>query len=133
MHISREKFETLASQALDELPDEWSQALRNVAILVEDRPSKEQRRKLKVGDDYVLFGLFEGHAQGRGIYVGPVLPDRITLFRLAIASQCDNMEQLNAKIINTLKHEIAHHLGSDEPGARKAEANKKLFLAIKAN
>ena len=94
--------------------------LNNVAIFVEDYPSKGQRKKLGVSRDYVLFGLFEGYCQAKKLNLGPVLPDRITIFRQAICKLSSNEGEIRNKIINTLKHEIAHHLGSGETGARKA-------------
>jgi predicted Zn-dependent protease with MMP-like domain len=34
---------------------------------------------------------------------------------------CASLEECKKLIDKTLKHEIAHHFGSDESGARKAE------------
>jgi predicted Zn-dependent protease with MMP-like domain len=49
-----------------------------------------------------------------------VLPDRITIFSRAILSQAASPAEAKNKIISTVKHEIAHHFGSDEKGAAKA-------------
>lgn len=120
MHISDEKFEKIVSEAIDGLPDFFKKKLNNVAILIEDRPSKEQLKKTGVKSDYLLYGLFEGYAQSKRLNFGPVLPDRITIFKKSISSQFDNMDSLKKQIESTVKHEIAHHFGSDEGGARKA-------------
>jgi predicted Zn-dependent protease with MMP-like domain len=120
MRLSEERFNKYVEEAFDSLSEEIKDKLNNVAILVEDYPTKEQLHKVKLAKDAVLFGLFEGYGQAKKINFGPVLPDRITLFRKAILNYCDNDNELKRQIANTLKHEIAHHFGSDESGARKA-------------
>lgn len=118
--MEKSQFEKIVSQALESLPEKFWNRLNNVAIFAEDEPTEEQLNKVKLRKGDLLFGLFEGYAQGRKINVGPVLPDRITIFRIAILSQSDNIAELKQKIISTVKHEIAHHFGSDESGAAKA-------------
>lgn len=118
--MEKGQFEQIVSQALESLPEKFWNRLNNVAIFVEDEPAEEQLKKVKLRRGDLLFGLFEGFAQGRKINVGPVLPDRITIFRKAILSQSDSLAELKQKIISTVKHEIAHHFGSDEPGAGRA-------------
>ena len=120
MNISNEKFEIIVAEAIDNLPDKFKKKLNNVAILVEDCPSAAQLKKLGVRGDYLLFGLFEGYIQSKRLNFGPVLPDRITIFKKAISSQSADENDLRKKIESTVRHEIAHHFGSDEPGARKA-------------
>ena len=52
VEMSRERFEELVGEALDEVPDELLKLMDNVVILVEDESPE--------GDD--LLGLYEGHA-----------------------------------------------------------------------
>ena len=120
MFIHREQFEQLVNETIDSLPKKFKDKLHNVAIFIEDYPTKQQLKELGIGKNYTIFGLFEGYAQAKRLNFGPVLPDRITIFRQAILKNCSNIEQCKHQIISTVKHEIAHHLGSDEPGARKA-------------
>lgn len=120
MQITKQEFEKIVEQTLESLPDKFKNKLNNVAIFVEDEPTDEQLSKTKLKRGDILFGLFEGYAQGRRLSFGPVLPDRITIFRKAILSQSDSEGELKQKIISTVKHEIAHHFGSDEKGAAKA-------------
>jgi predicted Zn-dependent protease with MMP-like domain len=125
MTISREKFEELVAEALDSLPEKFRQKMNNVAIFVEDKPTREQLGKTGRGKrDWALFGLFEGYAQGRGINVGPVLPDRITIFRIPICQEARSEAEVKRQVISTVKHEIAHHFGLDEVGARKASRKR---------
>ncbi len=118
--IEKQEFEKIVELAMETLPDKFKSKLNNVAIFVEDEPTAEQLSKTKLKRGDLLFGLFEGYAQAKRLNFGPVLPDRITIFRRAILSQSDNTAELKQKIISTVKHEIAHHFGSDEPGAAKA-------------
>jgi predicted Zn-dependent protease with MMP-like domain len=120
MLLSKQEFVKIVEQALDDLPDKFKDKLHNVAIFAEDEPTSEQLKKINLRRNDVLFGLFEGYAQAKRLNFGPVLPDRITIFRKAIISQSDSESELKQKIISTVKHEIAHHLGSDEKGASKA-------------
>ncbi len=120
LNINKQEFEKIIEQALESLPDKFKNSLHNVAIFAEDKPTPEQLKKVNLNRDDLLFGLFEGYAQAKRLNFGPVLPDRITIFRKAIVSQCSDENELKQKIISTVKHEIAHHFGSDEKGAAKA-------------
>lgn len=120
MQISEEEFKILLTEAIDALPENFSRHIYNVAILAEDFPSREQMKKLNIKNNYALFGLFEGFAQAKRLNFGVVPPDKITLFRVPIMQSCDDINSLKKEIFKTLKHEIAHHFGSDELGARKA-------------
>ena len=120
MNLSQEQFEKIVAEAIDELPEKFKKKMHNVAIMVEDFPSPEQRRSLNIKNKYGLLGLFEGHRQSSRRNFGPVLPDRITIFRVPILNSCSDIAGCRAQIISTVKHEIAHHFGSGEVGARKA-------------
>jgi predicted Zn-dependent protease with MMP-like domain len=125
MKITREKFEKLVADAIDSLPENIKTHMNNIAVFVEDWPSREQLGKAGRGRrDYMLFGLFEGYAQAKRINFGPVLPDRITIFRGPICEYANSEEEIKAQVISTVKHEIAHHFGSDEIGARKASRRR---------
>ena len=125
MRITREKFEKLVEEAMDSLPEKFKNKLNNVAIFVEDYPTKEQLGKVGRGQrNYMLFGLFEGYAQARKLNFGPVLPDKITIFRQPICKYALNEQEIRQQVISTVKHEIAHHFGLDEEGARKASRRR---------
>lgn len=120
MQINKGEFEKIVKQALNDLPEKFKNKFHNVAIFAEDEPTPEQLKKVNLKRGDLLFGLFEGYAQAKRLNFGPVLPDRITIFRLAVLSQSVNLAELKQKIISTINHEIAHHFGSDEKGASKA-------------
>lgn len=104
--MSRERFEELVGDALDEIPPELMKLMENVVILVEDdSPPGEP----------TLLGLYEGYAlPDRGWHYGGVLPDRITLYRNPILGICDTEEDVVDEVAITVVHEIAHHFGIDD-------------------
>lgn len=120
MKITREKFEELVAGAIENLPEKFKDKLYNVAIFVEDYPSAGQLKKLGMRGNEVLYGLFEGYAQAKRLNFGPVLPDRITIFMRTICEASLDEQQVKERVTGTVKHEIAHHFGSNESGARKA-------------
>lgn len=120
VNVSKKQFETWVKQAINNLPEKYLKHMNNVAIIIEDYPSEVQKNKLNLRRGSVLFGLYEGYYQAMRLNVGPVLPDRIIIFRKAIADYCSSKEEIKRQIKETVKHEIAHHFGSGEDGARKA-------------
>ncbi len=104
--MSRDRFEELVGEALDEVPVELLNLMNNVVILVEDAPADG-------GDD--LLGLYEGHAlTDRGWDYAGVLPDRITIYRLPTLKICDTEDDVVDEVAVTVVHEIAHHFGIDD-------------------
>ncbi|MFC0029825.1 metallopeptidase family protein [Micromonospora chaiyaphumensis] len=105
MQMSRERFEELVGEALDEVPEELLGLMSNVVILVEDDPPP--------GED--LLGLYEGHAlTERGWDYAGVLPDRILIYRNPILGICDTEDDVVDEVAVTVVHEIAHHFGIDD-------------------
>lgn len=119
--MDRADFEKLVDEALMEIPEKFLKILENVAVVVENEPNPEQLKKLGIRRDQLLFGLYEGVPQTkRGPNYGMVLPDKITIFQKSIEQYCQTETEMKECIKNTVRHEIAHHLGSDEEGARRA-------------
>ncbi|GLY25814.1 metallopeptidase family protein [Micromonospora echinospora] len=106
VEMSRERFEELVGDALDEVPEELLALMSNVVILVEDDPPP---------GDPELLGLYEGHAlTDRGWDYSGVLPDRILIYRRPILRICDSDEDVVDEVAVTVVHEIAHHFGIDD-------------------
>ena len=112
LHVSDKEFDKSVTQALDELPDQYVDNMKNVAIVIDDEPSTEQRRTLKLRCSETLFGLYEGiPLTQRGAGYNLVLPDKITIFKNPILSVSETIEQFHKQVKHTLWHEIAHHYG----------------------
>ena len=122
MKVSRQQFEAWVAEAIDNVPEEFLEKINNLAFFVEDYPTQEQFKKANLSGkgNVALLGLYEGYHQAKRINVGPVFPDKITIFKNAIESLCQTEKDLKKQISETVWHEIAHHFGSDEKGARKA-------------
>jgi predicted Zn-dependent protease with MMP-like domain len=116
------RFRKLVGEAIDSLPSEFAKKLNNVAVVVEDTPTVQQLRKLRLSPREFLFGLYEGIPQTkRGSYSG-VLPDKITIFKNSIEKVARSDEEIKAQVRATVIHEIGHHFGlSDEDLRRKRE------------
>ena len=98
------RFERLVGEAMDSLPPALGEMMDNVAVVVED-----------VHPDEDLLGLYEGvPLTERQDYGGWAMPDRVTLYRLAICAACDTEDDLIDEIAVTVVHEIAHHFGIDD-------------------
>ena len=104
--MTRERFEALVDQALDEIPDELASLVRNVVVLVEDDAP---------ADDPDLLGLYDGVAlTERAANHALELPDRIFVYRNNLLDMCDSEEELVEEVNITVVHEIAHHFGIDD-------------------
>ncbi len=112
MQLTDEEFDILITRAMDELPQEYIRGLENVAIVYEDEPSEEQKIKMKLDNNHLLLGLYEGiPLTQRGNSYSFVLPDKITLFKHSILAVVRDEAQLFEQIKRTLWHEIAHYYG----------------------
>ncbi len=109
--LKRARFARLVRRALDDLPPQFRDRMRNIEIVVEDEPSETQRPR----DGSELLGLYEGvPLTGRGA-MEPYLPDRISIFRGPIERMSSSPRRQAEIVRDTVVHEIAHHFGiSDE-------------------
>jgi predicted Zn-dependent protease with MMP-like domain len=123
--MQREEFEALVARAIDNLPPEFQRKLENVDVVVEDWPTPRQLRQAKLNRPTQLLGLYQGVPQTRrGRGYGLVLPDKISIFQKPIEAQCRFGDEIEAKIEEVVRHEIAHHFGLDDETLRKIEAEK---------
>ncbi|MBM3677648.1 MAG: metallopeptidase family protein [Actinobacteria bacterium] len=97
-------FEGHVRAALDSLPDHIAQALRNVAVVVEDENP----------DDPDLYGLFEGISLVDGGPDAGTLPNRIAIYRRPLEEDFPDPGDLEREIRITVLHELGHYFGLDE-------------------
>lgn len=110
--MDSQRFELLVAEAVNSLPDEISERLENVDIVIADRPTREQLRSIKGRKGDTLFGLYEGvPLTNRTHGYGMVIPDKITIFQGPIESYCRNDAQIVKQVRRVVLHEIAHHFG----------------------
>lgn len=110
--LTDKQFDALITRAMDELPQEYITGLQNVAIVMADTPSRDQKQQMKLREGSILLGLYEGiPLTQRGNGYTFVLPDKITLFKHSILKVVRNEDELFEQIKRTLWHEIAHYYG----------------------
>jgi predicted Zn-dependent protease with MMP-like domain len=120
--MERERFEKLVKKALADLPQTFKKHLQNVAVLVEDYPSKETRSRTGTPSYSTLLGLYHGIPfKHRGPFYGNAPPDVIVLFQRPIENLCATDEEVQEKVKEVLLHEVGHYFGLSEKELRKIE------------
>ena len=80
--MHRDDFEKLVAEGYEQLPQWVREKIKNVALLVEDEPSQEDREAEGLGDDETLLGLYKGiplSERGELYGVGVPIPHTTTL------------------------------------------------------
>lgn len=115
--VSLERFEELVEEALDDIPEELWEVIDNLAVMVEEWPSRMQMEDADIPPGQLLLGLYEGvPLTGRTTGYGLVPPDKITIFRGPILRVCPpgDEDAIREQVMRTVLHEIAHHFGIDD-------------------
>jgi len=99
----RSEFDRLVVEALDELPDEFRDVLRDTPVIVSSQ-----------GHEHHAYGQYIGGTIARGNHLNRIVIYEDTLTR----DFGHDPERLRAEVVRTVRHEIAHHLGWDEEGVR---------------
>jgi predicted Zn-dependent protease with MMP-like domain len=107
-------FERLVDRAIAAIPEPYRDALREVAIVIEDEPSIEQLRENELEPWDTMYGLYEGVPRTDYAADWATSPNRITLFRLPLEEDFDDPLALEQEVRMTVLHELAHHLGIDD-------------------
>jgi predicted Zn-dependent protease with MMP-like domain len=113
-HRRHRPFESLVELALAAIPEPFASALDEVAIVIDDEPSPDQRRENDIADDDTLYGLYEGVPRTEWGADWATVPNRITLFRLPLEADFADPDELADEVWATVIHELAHHLGIDD-------------------
>lgn len=96
-----DSFEVLVADAMDALPDEFQSVLERVPVVVSD-----------LGFERNAYGEYFGDGVAAERY-----EDRIVIYRDTLERDFGHDPQLLARQVEqTLRHELAHHLGWDERG-----------------
>ena len=97
-------FDDVVRSALDTLPPHLAEALRNVAVVVEDENA----------EDPDLYGLFDGIPLTEGGPGSGDLPNRIAIYRRPLEADFADEDELRDEIRITVLHELGHYFGLDE-------------------
>jgi predicted Zn-dependent protease with MMP-like domain len=117
-HVARAKthvrFERLVERALAGIPSPFREHLAEVAIVIEDEPTRDQLRENGIDSDEGLYGIYEGVPITEYGADWVAMPNRITLFRLPLEEDFPDPDDLAEEVRITVIHELAHHLGIDD-------------------
>jgi predicted Zn-dependent protease with MMP-like domain len=105
------RFEELVQRALDTIPEPFARALDEVAIVIADEPSRQQRLDAGLRRDEGLYGLYEGVPRTEYAADWAFVPNKITLFQTALEEDFPDPAELEHEVWVTVVHELAHHLG----------------------
>ena len=104
IEVDPARFEDMVVTALDSLPEELGRLMSNVAVTVQHEPGPPG-----------LLGLYQGiPLTSRTTGYAGVLPDRITIYRLAICAVCQTEREVVEEVRRTVVHEVGHHFGIDD-------------------
>ena len=101
-------FEALVFAALDSLPEVFRERLGSVAVVIEDEPTPDQ---LASTGAWGLLGLYTGVPRTAWGAENAAYASKITIFRGPHLRQFRNPESLALGVADTVRHEVAHHLG----------------------
>ena len=140
--MTRERFVRLVEEAIEALPEKFARLVKNVAVVVEDEPSRDAAQRLRSGkeagsgqaassaqpaesgqassehEDAGEEGLLMGEYIGvplteRGAWEAPP-PDKIVLYQKNIEAACESEEEIREEVRLTVLHELGHYFGMDE-------------------
>jgi predicted Zn-dependent protease with MMP-like domain len=121
----RKVFDDQLEQVLPELPQQVQDFMNDVPLVVEDYPSREVMRRMRVRHRSHLCGLYTGIPLiKRSVDHWGVPSDVIHIYRLGILSQSRTRDgriddvELRSQIRRTILHEYGHHVGLSERDLR---------------
>jgi predicted Zn-dependent protease with MMP-like domain len=96
-----DEFESLVADAIDALPEQFQPVLEGVAVVVSE-----------LGEERNAYGEYFGDGA-----TFDYLEDRIVIYRDTLERDFGHdRAELARQVEQTLRHELAHHLGWDERG-----------------
>jgi len=120
--MQRGLFEKYVAEALASIPQRFRKAMQNIAIVVEDEPSRELLAEMDIEPPDTLLGLYQGTPlTERHWGYGNTLPDRVLIFQGPHERSAEDEDDLIVAIAETLIHEIGHYFGLSEEEIEEIE------------
>jgi predicted Zn-dependent protease with MMP-like domain len=122
--VRRDRFERHVADALASIPRRFRDALRNIAIVVEEEPDPALLDEMGIEPPDTLLGLYQGTPlTERHWGHGNALPDRVIIFQGPHERDAGDEDDLIIAIGETLIHEIGHYFGMSEEEIEAIEEN----------
>jgi predicted Zn-dependent protease with MMP-like domain len=122
----RQYFDEHVEFVVAELPQQVTEFMERVPLFVEDYPSPQVMRKMRIRHPANLLGLYSGVPLiERSVDQTRMMSDVIHIYRLGILTASRsragsiNEAELRKQIRKTILHEYGHHVGLDERELRE--------------
>jgi predicted Zn-dependent protease with MMP-like domain len=117
------RLERIAQAAIESIPDELRQHIRDVVIRIDDFPGDAVMAEMNLSSPYDLLGLYQGISLDRKSVSDPMPDvDMIFLYREPIMVYAEQTgEALERVVRHVLIHEIGHHFGLSDDDMRRIE------------
>lgn len=131
--MDEQTFRTIVEEEWAKVPSPYRERIDNVALLIEDEPSQEVREREGLGEGETLLGFYHGvplTERGEGYGTNGTLPDTITLYRLPLLHEAEELvldrggefaEQVRRAVHETMWHEVGHYFGYDDAHIHERE------------
>ena len=120
--MERDKFEKLAEEALAQIPKKFKKLISNLAVIVEEKASREIFEKTGATPLSSILGHYHGVPfKHRGPFYGNIPPDVIVIYQKPIESICSTEEEIKKKVREVVFHEIGHYFGLSDKELREIE------------
>jgi predicted Zn-dependent protease with MMP-like domain len=120
--MEREKFEKLAEEALAQIPKKFKKLISNLALIVEEKPSREIFKETGSTPLSSILGHYHGVPfKHRGPFYGNIPPDVIVIYQKPIENICSTEEEIKKKVREVVFHEIGHYFGLSDKELKEIE------------
>lgn len=119
------EIEAMAIAAFERLPAKFRALCDGVIIHVDDFPSDDVVKEMRLQSEFDILGLFQGVGLPFQSEFAPAsMPNMVWLYRRPILDYwADHDETLGAIITHVLVHEIGHHFGLSDDDMEAIEAS----------
>jgi len=119
------EMEAMAIAAFERLPAKFRRLCDGVIIQVDDFPSDEVVKDMRLASEFDILGLFQGVGLPFQSESDPSqMPNMVWLYRRPILDYwAEHDETLGAIITHVLVHEIGHHFGLSDDDMEAIEAS----------
>jgi predicted Zn-dependent protease with MMP-like domain len=120
--MTRDEFAGLIEEAIELIPERFRNAMRNIALVVEDYPPEELLAEMEIEPPDTLYGLYLGTPLTERPWAdGNREPDQIVIYQGPHEEDAINEDDLVAMVAETLIHEVGHYFGMSEEEIQAVE------------